>query len=249
MHDQKTMMGPHQTPLALAREPLMAFFWAILAPVLFLTGAALVSIELIPVFEPGSPEEIEAYHTLWLVSCAAMALWFAAMSLWADWLGAGPFAGVMRTDTTWLIIAAMVGPLLLIAPTLVVSNFMSEEGWQYSGEVNQAITAPQNWSLAYLFIGLLMAPVVEEVAFRGVALGALISRGLSPVFAIMLSSLAFAISHQQYSIAAMFVVFLSGVGFAVLRLLSGTVVVPIVAHMSANAVVLFLTWAAANPPT
>jgi len=242
-------MGPYQTPLALAREPLMAFFWAVLAPVLFLTGAALVAAEFIPAFSPGSPEEIQAYHTLWLASCVSMALWFAAMSIWSNWLGAGPFAGAMNTDTTSLIIAAMVGPLLLIAPSLIVGSFMTEEGWQYSGEVNEAVFAPQNWTLAYVFVAVLMAPIVEEVAFRGVALGALIARGLSPIGAVVLSSFVFAFSHMQYSPAAMLVVFLSGVGFAVLRLMSGTVLVPIVAHMSANGVVLFLNWVAANPPT
>lgn len=246
---RKTMTGPYQTPLALAREPLMAFFWAVLAPVLFLTGAALIAAEFIPEFSPGSPEEIQAYHALWLTSCVAMALWFATMSLWANWLGAGPFAGAMKAGTVWLIIAVMVGPVLLIAPSLIVGSFMSEDGWQYSGEVNEAVFAPQNWTLAYVFIGVAMAPIVEEVAFRGIALGALIARGVSPAGAVVLSSFAFAFSHLQYSPAAMLVVFLSGVGFAVLRLVSGTILVPIVAHMSANGMVLFLNWAAANPPT
>lgn len=243
------MMGPYQTPLALAREPLMAFFWALLAPVLFLTGAALLAAEFIPDFSPGSPDEIRAYHTLWLASCMSMALWFATMSLWSNWLGAGPFAGAMKASTVWLIIAVMVGPVLLIAPSLIVGSFMSEDGWQYSGEVNEAVFAPQNWTLAYVFIGVAMAPIVEEVAFRGVALGALIARGVSPAGAVVLSSFAFAFSHLHYSPAAMLVVFLSGVGFAVLRLVSGTILVPIVAHMSANGMVLFLNWAAANPPT
>lgn len=243
------MTGPYKTPLALGREPVMAFFWAVLAPVLFLTGAALVAAEFIPDFSPGSPEEVRAYHMLWLASCVSMALWFATMSLWSDWLGAGPFAGRMDADSTWLIIAVMVGPLLLITPSLVVGSFMTEEGWQYSGEINQAVFAPQNWSLAYIFVAILMAPIVEEVAFRGVALGALLARGISPAGAVVLSSFAFAFSHLQYSPAAMFVVFLSGIGFGVLRLISGTILVPIVAHMSANAMVLFLNWVAANPPT
>ena len=94
-----------------------------------------------------------------------------------------------------------------------------------------------------------MAPVVEEITFRGIAFGALVARGIGPVAAIILSSLAFAISHLQYSPAAMLVVFLSGVGFAVLRVLSGTVIVPIVAHAAANVDVLIINWLAASPPT
>ena len=243
------MLGPYKTPQALAREPWMAVFWVVLAPVLFLTGAALIALEFVPNFSPGSIEEIGAYQTLWLVSCVAMAGWFGTMSLWCSAIGAGPFAGAMRAETPWLVVGAILGPLILIIPSLLVGSFMSEEGWQYRGEVNEAVFAPQNWSLAYVFVAVIMAPIVEEVAFRGVAFGTIIARGLSPVAAITLSSLAFAFSHLQYSPAAMFVVFLSGVGFGVLRMMSGTMIVPIIAHMTANANVLFLNWIASNPPT
>ena len=244
------MLGPYKTPLALARDPLMAVFWVVLAPVLFLTGGALLALEFVPNFSPDSIEEIEAHQTLWLVSCLAMAMWFGTMSFWSSAIGAGPFAGEMRADRPWLVIGAMLGPLLLIVPSLLVSSFMTEAGWQYRGDVNEDVFAPQNWSLAYIFVAVIMAPIVEEVAFRGVAFGAIIARGLSPAAAIMLSSVAFAFSHLQYSPAAMIVVFLSGVGFAVLRMMSGTVIVPIVAHMTANARVLFLNWVAvSSPPT
>ncbi len=243
------MLGPHKTPLALAREPWMAVFWVVLAPVLFLTGAAMIALEFVPNFEPGTVDEINAYQSLWLVSCVAMAAWFGTMSLWSSAIGAGPFAGEMRTDTVWMWIGGILGPLILIIPSLLVGSFMSEAGWQYREEVNEAVFAPQNWSLAYIFVAVIMAPIVEEVAFRGVAFGAIVARGLSPSAAIMLSSLAFAFSHLQYSPAAMFVVFLSGVGFAFLRMMSGTVIVPIIAHMTANANVLLLNWIAANPAT
>ncbi len=242
-------MGPYHTPQALAREPLMAFFWVILAPVVFLTGGALIAGQFIPAFETGSEAEISAYHTLWLATCVAMALWFALMSFWSDWLGAGPFAGRVKAESRWLIIAVLIGPVLLIAPSLIVGSFMSEDGWQYRQEVNDAIFAPENWTLAYIFIAIVMAPVVEEITFRGIAFGALVTRGIGPIGAIILSSAAFAISHLQYSPAAMLVVFLSGIGFAVLRVLSGTVIVPIVAHSVANADVLILNWLAASPPT
>ena len=243
------MMGPYQTPLALAREPMMAFFWAVLAPIIFLSGAALLAVSFIPQFETGSVEEIQAYQSLWFVSCIAMAAWFAVMSAWSNWLGAGPFAGQMTTNSTWFMTAAILGPLLLLVPNLVVASFMTEDGWQYSGEVNQDVFQPQNWTLAFIFVSVIMAPVVEEVAFRGIAFGALIARGLSPVGAVVLSSFAFAFSHLQYSPAAMLVVFVTGIGFAILRLLSGTIIVPIIAHSSANAVILSLNWMAANPPT
>ena len=243
------MMGPYNTPLTLAREPLMAFFWVILAPVLFLTGAAMVALIFIPSFEPGSVADFEAILTLWLATCISLALWVATLSTWSEWLGAGAFAGHMKTNTRWIIIALLVGPALLILPYILVSSFMQGEEWQYRQEVNEALFSPQNWTLAYIFIAVILAPVVEEVTFRGSAFGAVISRGLSAPAAIVLSSLAFAISHLQYSPAAMLVVFISGLGFAVLRVMSGTVIVPIIAHAAANADVLLLNWIASTPAT
>ena len=243
------MTGPYGTPLGLAREPVMAFFWAVLAPILALTGAALVAQAVSPPFEPGSAGEIQAFHNLWLTTCLAMAIWFGVMSAWSDWLGAGPFAGRMHTETRWIVIAVLAGPAMLILPNLIVASFMTEQGWQYREEVSAAISDPRNWSLAYLFMAVLMAPIVEEVAFRGVALGTLIAKGIGPAAAVILSSLAFAFSHLQYSPAAMLIIFLTGIGFAILRLLSGTIIVPIVAHAAANADILILNWIAASPPT
>ena len=243
------LTGPYQTPTALVKEPLMAFFCVILAPILFLTGAALIALQFIPAFEPGTADEIAAYQFSWLMSCLGMAAWFGLMSVWSNAIGAGPFAGKMRTEPNWVAIGLISGPLILIVPTMIVSSFMTEPGWQYNQEVNEAIFEPQNWSLAYVFVAVIMAPIVEEMAFRGVAMGAILARGFSPVAAVTVSSLAFACSHQQYSPEAMFIVFLSGVGFGVLRLMRKTVLVPIIAHMAANATVLSLSWVAANPPT
>ncbi|MEM1147369.1 MAG: CPBP family intramembrane glutamic endopeptidase [Pseudomonadota bacterium] len=235
--------------MALVREPMMAFFWVVLAPVLFVTGGAMITASIIPEFDPGTAQEVQAYHTAWLVSCLALALWFAIMSVWSEWLGAGPFAGEMSVEAPWIVIALIVGPMLLLIPSLVVGSFMSESDWQFRGEVNENVFAPANWSIAFIFATVLLAPIVEEVAFRGIGFGALIARGISPALAIVLSSAAFAFSHLHYSTAAMLVVFLTGVGLGILRLMSGTVIVPMVAHMAANANTLFLMWVAANPPT
>ena len=242
-------MGPFQTPMALSRAPFMAFFWVVLAPILFLKASGFVAAQFVAPFETGSEAEIAAYHTLWRVTCIVMAVWFAMLSYWCDWRGAGPFAGRVRVEARWLIIAVMIGPALLLLPSFIVGSAMPDGEWRFRQEFNADVFAPENWTLAYIFMAVVLAPVIEEVTFRGVAFGALISKNLGSVAAIVISSAAFAIIHMQYTPAAMLIVFLSGVGFAVLRLVSGTVIVPIVAHSAANADVLILQWLANNPPT
>ncbi len=226
----------------------MAVFWVILAPVLFLQSSGFIAALFLSPFDPGSDAEIAAYQFLWRVNCIVMFVWFALLTLWSDRIGAGPFAGGIRVDARWIVVGIMLGPALILLPSFIVGSLMPEGEWRYRESVNTDIFAPRNWTLAYVFMAVVMAPVIEEVTFRGVAFGALISRNVGPVAAIILSSAAFALIHMQYSPAAMLVVFISGIGFAILRLISGTVSVPIIAHSVANADVLVLQWFAANPP-
>lgn len=242
-------MGPYQTPIGLGRDPLIALFWVVIAPVLFLQSSAFIASLFLPPFERGTEAEIDAYQFLWRVNCIVMFVWFALLTYWSDWVRAGAFAGRLRVDLRWVVVAIMLGPVLLLVPSFIVGALMPDGEWRYGDDVNIDIFAPQNWTLAYIFMAVVLAPVIEEVTFRGVALGALISRGIGPIAAVLLSSAAFALIHMQYSAAAMLVVFISGIGFAILRLLSGTISVPIIAHAVANADVLALQWFAANPPT
>ncbi|MEM9225327.1 MAG: CPBP family intramembrane glutamic endopeptidase [Pseudomonadota bacterium] len=231
------MSTSFNTPPALGREPWSVFFWTLCAPFLFpvlvmTLAGAFVSFEGVMSQDNPSREQLGA---VWLVVCIGSTLQFAALSIWSNHIGAGPFAGSMTATFNWITAALVLGPLLLIVPSVIVSAIMAgQEDWQFSGEVNRAVFQMENWTLAYIVYGVLIAPVLEEVTFRGVALGALISRGISPYAAAVLSSAAFAFIHLQYSPAAMAVVFVTGLGFAALRLLSGSILVPILAHMAAN---------------
>jgi len=224
------------TPLALAREPWTAAFFALCAPLLFPILVLLVAQAVMV-----APGEQLALPTSWLLSCFAVALQFAVVSLWSDWLGAGPFAGAMRTSRTWLFAAIIIGPLLLNAPEQLVEAILGGNGdWIYRESYDPEIFAGSSQSLSFLFYVMLLAPIVEEVTYRGVAMGAMLSRGINPIAAAILASIAFTLPHTQYSPAALLVVFVTGLGLAALRLLSGTIIVPIIAHIAANAATFLL---------
>jgi CAAX prenyl protease-like protein len=84
-----------------------------------------------------------------------------------------------------------------------------------------------------------MIPIVEELAFRSYLARYLTDRSfwsvrfrtLSP-FAVVASSLAFAVVHQEWLLA-----FLTGVAFALLVRKTEQVVDLVVAHASSNAVI------------
>lgn len=228
-------MGPYNTPIALAREPWTAAFFAFCAPLLFPVITITVATALL---SPGATLSTSAG---WMAICIAVGMQFMALSLWSEAIGAGAFAGKMTTTYLWVLIAIFIGPVLLYGPMSLISMVMPQAGdWIFRDGVDpEAFTKP-NWTLSFLFYALILAPVVEEVTFRGVAMGAILSRGINPIVAVVIASIAFTLPHMQYSNIAMIGLFVSGLGFAALRLLSATIIVPIIAHISANSVSFIL---------
>lgn len=243
--------GPFNTPVALGREPFTAGFWVICAPFLFpVVGAAIIAL-IWPGFNEvlgGDNASRERIGYVWAALASIHLIHFAFLSLWCERMGAGAFAGSMKASQNWIVASLLLGPVILILPNIVAALFAGgEEGWEYSRDVDTSFFARDNWGLAYLVFALVLAPILEEVTFRGVALGAMVVRGVPPVMAAVISSAAFTFLHLQYSLPALAVVFAAGLGFAWLRLKSGSMLVPILAHVAANGMITFLA-SLAPPP-
>lgn len=229
---------PNHFPRILAAYPASSAFWVLCATVLF---QALALLLLAPGFAVILDNATGSPQVFWLTLCCAGGFHFAAMSAWAHSVGAGPFAGPLKTSSSWLVAAMGLGPLCLLIPSFSLALlFPNDAGWEYADGVDPSIFEPQNWAAGFLLYVLLIAPTVEEVAFRGIALAALIGRGVPMVAACVLSSAAFAAFHAQYSLAALLVVFIAGLGFCAIRIASGSMLAAILAHISANAVMLAL---------
>lgn len=94
--------------------------------------------------------------------------------------------------------------------------------------------------LAVLFVVVLLAPLGEEIFFRGYLLPAL-ERALGPAGAILLSALAFAGIHGNAPALPAYLVY--GIALAVAARRSGSLHVPIAAHVTVNCVaVVALFW-------
>ena len=91
------------------------------------------------------------------------------------------------------------------------------------------------WPLSFLVIAVL-APIAEELLFRGILLPALARSRLGFWGAAAVSTLAWTLLHFTYSIAGLLLVFLLGMIFSWLFARTGSLRVPIVAHMANNAI-------------
>ena len=236
------MLAPYNIPATFAARPLAAVFWAVLAPTLALYAVVFAISFFAGDWVSRTLSEGGSVQARWMLFALVHFVLFSAMSFWCEAIGAGPFAGPMRATGDWLAIAAITGPILHLMTvsmtTLVFSN--GEPDWIYREGFDARLFSAEAVTPVMVAFVVLLAPLVEEIAFRGIALGCLIGRGWSPVVAALLTSAVFAGLHGNYVLPALIPIFITGLYLALLRIASGSMAVPIAAHMSTNAVMLAL---------
>lgn len=79
-----------------------------------------------------------------------------------------------------------------------------------------------------------IAPLTEELLFRGFVYGGLSQSLIGPIGAILISSAIWAVLHLQYSWIIVAIIFAYGITFGVMRWKSGSLWPPIVAHCAIN---------------
>jgi membrane protease YdiL (CAAX protease family) len=106
------------------------------------------------------------------------------------------------------------------------------------------LPAPESWGDRYTglvlvvrLIGLVvLAPVAEELVFRGVLFGRIARTRLGQPGAVVIPAALFALLHLQYSPVEMGFVAVDGLFFGLARAQSRSLYVPMLLHASGNAV-------------
>jgi membrane protease YdiL (CAAX protease family) len=137
-----------------------------------------------------------------------------------------------RRPTSWKR-AAGIAVSILIA-VFVVGGIVD----QFGNPQKEQGLIPQNWDsskiapfAAFAFVVIVVAPIVEELQFRGVGYGLLERFG--PTAAVLLVGLAFALVHGL--IAGFPVILVFGTGLAYLRSRTGSIYPCVLLHASFNA--------------
>lgn len=92
------------------------------------------------------------------------------------------------------------------------------------------------WKILWI---LLIGPALEETVFRGLAFRPA-EQYLGAGWAILLCAVLFALAHWGFP--NMLLAFLAGLLFGWIRHRTGNILCPMLAHMSANAVLMLLQW-------
>ncbi len=141
--------------------------------------------------------------------------------------------GLVGCEPRYLAYAALLAPAFLLFSVLwgLAMQSLGQEGEQSFVE---ALRGPESAAVlaAALLWGVVGAPVVEELVFRGLILSGLAQR-LGPGLALVFSSLAFAWLHFEYP-PAVPVLFVLAMILGLLRQRSGSLLPPLLLHALNN---------------
>lgn len=151
-------------------------------------------------------------------------LGLSGMPTWTD-IGLAPIAFVVST-----ILAAVLTWIFTVFPW-----FNAEQAQDVGFST---YLTPGDRVIAFLVL-VVLAPIVEEIIFRGWLYGKMRNR-LSAPWAILIVSLLFGLVHFQWNVSVN--VFALSVALCVLREITGTIYAGILTHMIKNGVAFYLLY-------
>ena len=169
------------------------------------------------------------------ISCLAMVgliAWSVKRTRWPvlDYLALVPTAPIH-----YVVAVAAEAVLLFVHGLVLLQLCDGSSNFQTQGnEIRAAMNSPL--AALFLFNTIILAPVTEEVLFRGFLLPSWSRSRLGPIGAVAATSAIFAAMHIQYDICGMIAVGLAGCLYGWLRLRSRSLLPPILAHCIGNAI-------------
>jgi len=218
--------------------PLRTPRWGIPDIVYTLVGALIFGV--IGVVIAITLQNLVGLSLAWSLILGLVMPWVAIAGwplLVTKWRGNGPRIdlGLRFTwlDVGWGLVGGVVSligsGIVALALTSLVGDFTSS-----AGDVATDITrsGPFLAILIFAFLLAIGAPIVEEIAFRGLAYGAIVKRGVHPAWAITITAILFAAFHLEPT--RMPILLVSGAVMGVLRWYTKGLGAPIIAHAVNN---------------
>jgi uncharacterized protein len=176
-----------------------------------------------------------------LVMVGTLVPWVALLGwpLYASWRkGRGPVAdyglGLDRATVRAGLKAGVLAVVLASMVGLLTITLSGQEITSAAGEIARRIAQEPAALILLILVAVIGAPIVEEIAFRGLLFGALIKRGVPPWLTVLLTALAFSLYHLEPERIPLLLV--TGIVLGEVRRRTGRTSAAIVAHMVNNSV-------------
>jgi hypothetical protein len=139
---------------------------------------------------------------------------------------------------SWLAAAVAVAPLALASETLIHGAVL----WRTTGRRPRGITVQSFWRPRLTGLGHLLLALVaigEELFYRAIWMGLLISMGVAVPLALVISSAAYGLNHLSFGLTSVAAKSVTGFLYGAVYLAGGqSLALPIVAHVLQNIAVL-----------
>ena len=200
--------------------------WVTLALTLVI-AVTVAAVALSRQFDPYNGWGLIASSALPWVALAGWPLWVTARKGNGGRidLGLQMTRAQLRVAVTAGFVAYAVGLIGAWVTTRLRGDFTSTAG--DVGSRQQGLVL-----VVFALLAGFVAPVVEEIAFRGLLFGALCKRGTSPLFATLVSALVFAAFHAEP--ARIGILIALGIVLGEVRRRTGSTSAAIVTHMMNN---------------
>lgn len=176
---------------------------------------------------------LSGYFFTWIFKSQVLAtmLWNASMVVVAGWFYLKNFKYKNKVSATKIGVC-----LIALAVIWLISQYNAQVMQEATGIKIKSLEVKRGEFPLYYLSSLLLAPIAEELIFRGILFECFKEQGLA---AILFSSICFGASHGSFphSIAAALV----GIFFCIIYVYSGRLWIPIVCHILFNLVAVFVT--------
>src|SRR3954452_8159854 len=197
---------------------------------------SVLTLSLLPRIDGTQPVDVRAWSAVALISLPWLGL--AGWPLLATRLkGDGPVRDLrLRLTLRGGLIGAGFGVLGIVGAGPVAAAQQKVTGHDISARAVDAFDSVDKANPLPLLVFALLAgfgaPIVEEIAFRGLLFGALEKRGMPTVGCVVITSVGFAVFHFEPARFFVLLPIAFALGFA--RARTGSTGSSIVAHMTVN---------------
>jgi membrane protease YdiL (CAAX protease family) len=189
----------------------------------------------------GSPSLSSPFMLMQMIAGQILSLWIVWIA--AGWRGARTSSlQLAEPQTDWLTAIAyglalviLIGPIEVLLYRLAGVELFSDGRWLLEG-----LRSPMWWGI--IIAAVVLAPLWEEITFRGFLLSALAKSRLGFWPAAVLSSLVWTLLHWGYSTPGLASVFLAGLGMSWIMRRTGSMRAVVVAHSVINACSLLIIY-------
>ena len=167
------------------------------------------------------------------VSVILRDLALASLVLFFVWRNREPLSAIGWTVRDWLRqagLGVLLFPLIFVGIGLVASQLTRLGLSHPHSQLKAALSVKSLWQAPLAILLVIVVAVTEETIFRGYLLLRFIAISRNRPFAILLSTVVFAMGHGYEGEVGVVAVALLGLVFAVIYLSTGSLVAPIVMH-------------------